>query len=74
MAISSSSGAGLSRGGETARVEDAVELAAQMLREAGDHPVGRRERRRQARLAAIVGDADAQAFTVAMTDEVVRIT
>ena len=74
MAISSDPRSPLTPAGDAARIDDAVTLAAQMLREADEHAVGRRERRRQARLAAIVGDADAQAFTVAMTDEVVRIT
>ena len=74
MVISSDPRSPLTPAGDAARIDDAVALAAQMLREADEHAVGRRERRRQARLAAIVGDADAQAFTVAMTDEVVRIT
>ncbi len=52
-----------------------IELAGRLLREAESLRTGesRAVRRRTARMAAIVGDRDAQAFTMALTDEVTRI-
>ncbi len=60
---------------DTARIERAIALAAEILGEArrGEGSVPRGIRRRQQRVAAIVGDPNAQAFTMALTDEVARI-
>jgi RHH-type transcriptional regulator, proline utilization regulon repressor / proline dehydrogenase / delta 1-pyrroline-5-carboxylate dehydrogenase len=60
---------------EGARAEEAVALAAELLNEAkglaSTEPATTRNARR--RIAHIVGNSEAQAFTMALTDEVLRI-
>ena len=61
--------------GDDERVRRAIALAATLLREAEalEASTPRRDRRRRQRMSAIVGDPAAQAFTMALTDEVERI-
>ncbi len=57
------------------RIQQAIALAGELLHEAKDHEADspRGERSRKRRMAAIVGNPHAQAFTMALTDEVARI-
>ncbi len=67
--------AGVGQPSDEWRIAEAVALARRFVEEAAalDSCMGRGERRRRARLRALVADPGAAAFTVALTDEVPRI-